>query len=308
MAELDVLSKLVGLPLDDAKSESECLQMVLLGACVTILEESQEVSFKVDDAKAEKWASDLDDIRDKLVCDPKRSERLAGRLNFAVCLASNRIGRAYLKPFYALAFAPWVDNAASPWLQRSAGFFASCLRKSVTTKFAGHKERVHINCWTDAAGAGKKVAAFIHSPLIGWQWTLWEPPDELLYNVLLDRDDNQIGFQELAGVLVAMETFAEILQGCLITFWQDNQGVLGSILKGGGKAAEANAMIGRFWIRASELGIACRIGRVESKANLADGPTRDCQEWVQSLGAEFVSPIVPSYVSDPWRHAEIPWN
>ena len=76
----------------------------------------------------------------------------------------------------------------------------------VTPRLAGYRQRSHINCWTDAAGAEHKVVVFCQIPGLGWKWTLWEPSEELLYDILLERGDHQIGFQEFAGVLVSLET------------------------------------------------------------------------------------------------------
>ena len=131
------------------------------------------------------------------------------------------------------------------------------------------------------------IAAFCHVPHVGWKYTVWRPPESLFFE-LLERGDNYIGYQELAGVVVALWTFSEFMREELVTFWQDNNAVLYTVLAGGGRAAEVNTAVGHLWLRIAELQPNFRIGRVESRANVADGPTRDCYTWVHSLGAVFL--------------------
>ena len=73
-----------------------------------------------------------------------------------------------------------------------------------------------------------------------------------------------------------------------------------SVLSGRSHAAEVNAVVGQLWLLTAKLDVSLRLGRVESKANIADGPSRDNFEWVHALGAQFVEPIVPEWLADPW--------
>ena len=51
--------------------------------------------------------------------------------------------------------------------------------------------------------------------------------------------------------------------------------------------------------------LALQLGKVESAANLADGPTRADESWVHRLNARFRSPVLPPWVCDPWRHPQL---
>lgn len=86
-------------------------------------------------------------------------------------------------------------------------------------------------------------------------------------------------------------TFEQALSGQLLTAWQDNQGVLHAVLSGGGIAPEINSVVGRIWMLAG-MQCATRFGRVENRANVADGPTRRCSEWIDKLHAIYVKPVV----------------
>ena len=76
--------------------------------------------------------------------------------------------------------------------------------------------------------------------------------------------------------------------------------VVGALLKGDARASEVNAVIGQLWLDIAKLGIALQIGRVASKANIADEPTRGCKDWIEKSGATFHEPVIPEWLIDPW--------
>ena len=136
-----------------------------------------------------------------------------------------------------------------------------------------------------------------------WYWTRIQTPD-WLWQQLLTREDHQIGFQELLGVLLAMATFMPWLQGKLWTAYLDNDGVLAALVNGAGGGPEVHMAIGHFWLLMAKMQVGFYGARVESKANLADGPTRDSFEDLGKLGAVFVEPLLPEWLQDMWR----PWT
>ena len=99
---------------------------------------------------------------------------------------------------------------------------------------------------------------------------------------------------------MAYETFKAELTGVLWTAFVDNQGVLHGLLKGSAGADEANAMIGSLWLILARMETALFLQRVESKANIADGPTRHCLDFVSQLDATYRAPQLPSWAFDVW--------
>ena len=76
----------------------------------------------------------------------------------------------------------------------------------------------------------KPFHAQAHAPLPGKRTRIQTP--EHVWCLLLDRGDNQIGFQELLGVLLARGTFSHLLRGALWLASVDNDGVLHALTKG----------------------------------------------------------------------------
>ena len=253
----------------------------------------------IAEAKAAKWYSALEQILCSKKCDSTKAEKMAGRLSFTVTLAGNRIGRAFVKPFYAQVHSPLFNDGISHLMKRACRFFKEYLLLGVTSKRSARSVRRHINIWSDAAGVSGVVAFVAFIPEVGWLWSRWVTPWGTL-DSLLERSDNQIQYQELAGVILSLHTLRRWIAGNLVTMWQDNQAVLHALLGGGSHGPEVNAVVGRFWIQVAVHDCAVRIGRVESRANLADGPSRNFLSWVHSLRATFIEPDVPYWLVNPW--------
>ena len=101
--------------------------------------------------------------------------------------------------------------------------------------------------------------------------------------------------------MLALGTFGDLLAGALWSAYVDNQGVLGAMVRGSCSAPEANLAIGRAWLDLAETGVGLHMVRVESKANVADGPTREGSTTLEFLGASYVEPRLPPWAYDLWR-------
>ena len=72
----------------------------------------------------------------------------------------------------------------------------------------------------------------------------------------------------------------------------DNDGLLHALTKGRGGGPESCACIGRLWLELAYCQTDLHCGRVESEANIADGPTRDQFEFAGQLKATWVNPKI----------------
>ena len=126
--------------------------------------------------------------------------------------------------------------------------------------------------WSDAAGASTWVAAVVR-----WEgsylWTRVKTPQTVL-SQLVAREDSQIGFQELLGLVLVLGTFPFAVSGSLWVGFCDNDGVSFAVAKGGGRNPECNLLIGKVWMQLAESDCDLFVGRVESKSNIADSRLR----------------------------------
>ena len=122
--------------------------------------------------------------------------------------------------------------------------------------------------------------------------TVWEQ--------LLPRNDDQIGMQELLAIPLAFESFRDLMDDALWLLAVDNQGVLHALVSGRSAAADVNSAVGRIWLDMAKHRVALHVVRVESAANIADGPTRESTELLEELGAIWVPPRLPQWVTSLW--------
>ena len=165
-----------------------------------------------------------------------------------------------------------------------------------STYYSDTSKRKVIRIWTDAAGADRWLAAVVFADG-RWLWTRWKVTDKL-WNQFEARRDDQIAMQELLAIPLAFETFKDIVSGSLCVVYVDNAGAMMGVIKGSCGASDINAAIARIWMDAVECNIGMHLCRVESKANLADGPTRDDWRYLQRLNAVFVPPRIPKWFED----------
>ena len=105
---------------------------------------------------------------------------------------------------------------------------------------------------------------------------------------------------EALAVIVGAHVFAMQCREAYLTIFVDNQGVLHSFIGGSSRQPETNLMIAQFWLHMAALGCEVRFVRVESHANIADGPTRSCLTWLEMLGARELSVSWPLWLRDVW--------
>jgi len=298
---LTIVATLLGFPTDDAKNADNMMRMIVLGAMVIIDWPEKATRTHIAEDKAEKWKKVLLGLLASGKCCSQDAASSAGRLSFSVMAAANRVGRAFIKPFYTQQFAPLSGDAISEKLAWAMQWFIVYLDQRPTSLRRGLAQRRLITTWHDAAGSTRWVAAILR---VGdsYLWTRIRTPQHL-WDQLTPREDSQIGFQELLGIVLLLGTFEQYLAGALWVSFGDNDGITHAIAKGGGHSEESNMTIGKLWLSVASLDIDLHVARVESAANIADGPSRDDLSLVRELQATFVEPILPHWIHDLW-HAD----
>ena len=95
-------------------------------------------------------------------------------------------------------------------------------------------------------------------------------------------------------------TFHKAFAGAACIGFGDNDGITHSVSKGGGHNKVCNVVIGKVWLEVAKLDCDLHVARVESKTNLADGPSRDDFGMLHAIGAVFVEPVLPDWINDVW--------
>ena len=81
--------------------------MDVLGVEAQLVWADKLIRLRVSKDKIRKWLEVLARILADRRLTPEEASKMAGRLSFAVTAAGNKVGRAFIKPFYAQVFAPF---------------------------------------------------------------------------------------------------------------------------------------------------------------------------------------------------------
>ena len=122
---LSVILKLLGLQTDPAKDVDDTLQMVVLGSAVRIMLAARAVTTAIAEKKAVKWADLLMKAVQENRLEWDEAAKMADRLSAAVTAAHDKVGRAYIKPFFAQAYQPLPHMSAT--LIRASHWWAQYL-------------------------------------------------------------------------------------------------------------------------------------------------------------------------------------
>lgn len=300
---LKILASIIGRPCDDDKSVDDKNAMVVLGIKAEVDFANKVIQTAVEEAKAQAWSIQLTQVVERGFLDPGLSSKYAGRLSFAVTAAADRCGRAYIRPLYAQAAQPMAYHRCSGWLMQALTWWVDYLVLRPAARRGVNEDRPTVISWTDASGVEGWIAAVVWADGV-FHFTRCLLPQHV-WDQLLERGDHQIGFQEAAAVLLCQFTFPDLLDGALWLSFVDNDGVMGGFIKGASRQPETNLMMGKFWLRAAARKQAVNFWRVESKANIADGPTRHDLELLQELGAQEREPVWPDWFFDLWAPPSI---
>ena len=99
----------------------------MLGVDCEVVSRKSAITLQVDAGKAARWARMLEAVVATGVMDPGQASKIAGRLSFAVTASAGKVGRAFVRPFFAQAHDPLPGNRASPQLMRACEWFVHYL-------------------------------------------------------------------------------------------------------------------------------------------------------------------------------------
>ena len=163
--------------------------------------------------------------------------------------------------------------------------------------------RPHWICLTDAAGASRLIAAAVCGPH-GLFFVRAKVPDWLWCQFLPCRG-NQIGVQEALAVWLLVTDFKKLLGGALFTLYVDTDEFRLHISKVPPIRLQYTPE-GYLLVFRSREHLHPMISRVESTANLADGPTRPDDvgcSLLRELGAAELPAYLPGWLANLWHPA-----
>ena len=211
---------------------------------------------------------------------PRVAGELAGKFAFACTALYGRVGRAALKPVYERQHAAAYAMRLSPQLRAALACIHDIVHNApsrvVLPSFFG--TRPTTLAYTDGQGEGWIAAVIFPRPPFKPAYTAMQLPEDLCR---LFAPRNPIEQIETAAVLLLMEVFFEELKDTDVRLFVDNIAAQGSLIRGFSRSFSQALLCGAVWTRIARARVGLWVDRVESKANVADIPTRPEPEYLR---------------------------
>ena len=104
------------------------------------------------------------------------------------------------------------------------------------------------------------------------------------------------------AVMLGVYTWLDDLRDAVLAVYVDNEGVRYSMISGTSRLPEVALSVARLWHLVADVRVGLLVRRVESKANLADGPTRENLKYMTYLNAKWCALVLPGLVFNLWRY------
>ena len=173
---MDAMMVLFGFEVDHKKSH-DVVEMVVFGRCVSLDGRSHIAALRGDENKALRWRHKFVWILDIGRCPPAMVGKFAGRFTWTCTVQVGKIGRAYIRPWYAQTNTRMSGFRISFFHRHSCPWCFFLRFRFLSVKKRWDIQRNHVRFWTDAFGVDRWFAAVIpHAGkirYIQWQCSNW---------------------------------------------------------------------------------------------------------------------------------------
>ncbi len=271
-----------------ASNKVECgAQLKILG--IQVVPNMEGFSCMLSREKAEKCISTMLRALQAKVLNIGCAQKLAGRLSWASLFIFIRLGRAMLRPLFDHIHSGCSRVADA--LTTAMEWWVDVLRRDICEVHPWVPPQTPaVHLYADARSSPPRVAAVLLADGVSY-YTDAEPSVELLAR-FKERADKQITSLEMLAIAVGLSSFADLLHGRKVLLYSDNKGAEGATRKGSAKSWDHCSLIHQIWTLALVNHTHLWVGRVPSKANISDLPSREEYRLLQEMGALWREPVL----------------
>ena len=297
--------RLLGFMLDQEKSQAPAEIQAVLGVLINTQHLHEQRAFRVQpkETRIKNMLMMISHILDRDFLPPSMAASLLGKYGFLCSTLFGKVGRCCTGPIRERQYS----NSAETFLSadiRSALKLMAEFAVSAPSRRVSIQPQAPIIMYTDASDVPERVDArfvvgaclFVPS-MHGWrkQFTYWIVPHEVVNEWLPKK--TMMGQLEILAAVVAVETWAPEHRERQCLLFIDNDSAAATLVKGFSRKTDSCSLSGDFWLRAAKLATDIYIDRVESKSNIADGPSRLMFQEVWSYGCSYVPPQYTALLS-----------
>ena len=226
---------------------------------------------------------------------------LRGKLYFAATTAYGKVGRAALQPILQRQGGPSPQTRLTPALVMALKFFITLLNNMPDREIIlSHLTRPSILVWSDASwehGVGWLGFVVYDPELCRFFYSDSGVPQHVLDFFV--RKKQKIGQAEILAACMVYTSMPDLFRGRSVIHWIDNTSAISCLLHGYSGKLDSALLVNAFHLFGAGLRVRIHFEYVESKANVADLPSR--QEFTYlllSLAAKRVPTII--LPADSW--------
>lgn len=290
---------LLGFVLDAEKSQPPAEFCNILGVvfCTASLSSQKILSVQPKASRRENFSFLVNKILQDSYLPPSLAASVLGKFGFLCSTMFGKLGRACTGPLRQRQYSQSADCTLNPALIYSLQLMKQLVQTAPSRTFLLQDSKPPLILYTDASDvpgrcAGRAIlGAVLIDPLEGFDisYTYWIVPDEILTR-WCPRQTYMFPLEIMAGPL-AMITWKSKVSDRHIIHFIDNDGAASSLVRGYSPAVDSAQLVAEYWLHSAQARAFVYIDRVESKSNLADGPSRLDFTLMRSLHATFYEPV-----------------
>ena len=158
------------------------------------------------------------------------------------------------------------------------------------------RQWAHLYC--DARGHPAHIAAVLF--IDGQRYFCDMAVPTSVLDMFTSRKDNQILGLELLSIALGLCSFVQLLSNRRVIVWSDNTGAEAATKKGSAKEWDHSCIAHCLWTKAVQMRTQVHVERVPSKENIADLPSREEYQLMQTMGIQRV----PAQLSDAFHEPQ----
>ena len=257
--------------------------------------------------KASRVKGLLDTIDSCLVADqltPAQAASIVGKFGFLCSTMFGKVGRCASLGVRSRQYSLSSDLRIGPCLGTSlrlmGKFLVNCPPRQVSCAETMPPQILY----TDASDVPERSQRFgVGGVLINTNFSpprlqhfSWDVPPQIVQRWIPKQ--TFMGQLEILAGPIALSTWAGELSNRRCLHFVDNDSASACLVKGYSPRSDSCELVGVYWLEASASKVDPYIERVESKSNLADGPSRFDDTELTCMGSSVVAPTIPQSIQD----------
>ncbi len=298
---------LLGFKLDPEKTQVPARIAMVLGVAISTEALASERMLKVEPkpTRIRNLCEMIDLVIHQGALSPNMAASLSGKFGFLCSTMFGKVGRCCSAALRARQYGPQEDFSLTPQLLTSLNLMRKFALTSPSRKLLLNNSSPPMIIYTDASDVPERqpdrwvVGAVLVDVTenCSLHHTHWVVPQEIIDKWIPKQ--SYMGQLETLACPLALYTWSAKLRRKRVLLFVDNDSAASCLVRGYSPKQDSCSLVGQFWLAASETEAEIYIDRVESKSNIADGPSRLSFELLHTLGSSMAPPRVsPFFDSD----------